>query len=234
MKRLLSIVIFHIIVLSCFGQQEKVNIGILTRNVDTSFTHLYVDQVPALNKLNQYPFNLLDYYLDHIAKSLPDSNIIYTPVAWQSMFNKFNFYNINGKPSKKCKEWLNAVSLNDSIDYLIFLDAKDKISSAYYSGIKSNSYGMATFYVNWKMITLYAQVYPRIYKFNPVEEIEINRLHMPYLSNVIILDREDKLALSEVETITDKYYMMALDSIKYYTDGQIKLISKGLLNEINK
>lgn len=233
-RNFLSMGIMLLAALSCFGQEQRVKIGILSRNMDTTFTHVYVDMVRSMNKLNPFPFNLMEYYKENLREALPDPGFLFTEVEWQTLYNKFNFYNINGGPSKKCKVWMNTIYQQDSLDYILFLDAKNILSSSHYSGIKSNSYGIATFDQNAKLICLYAMVYPRLYSLNPVKEVEIKRSNIPYLLNNIVLAPEEKLKRSEIETLTDGYYSMALDSIKYYTNEQIKVISSKLNKEIIK
>jgi len=171
MYKIISILLLLITTVNCYSQKQEVKIGLVTRNVDTTFTHLYVDVVRTLNKLNPHPFNLLDYYHEKLNESLPDSNLVITKVDWQTLYNKFNFYNLVGKPSKKCSEWLRILYESEGIDYIIFLDGSKTISPNYNMILNSNSYGIATYYISMRTISIYSVVYPSIFSTNPVGKI---------------------------------------------------------------
>jgi len=231
MKRIIiSSLLFLLFVSASFSQTKKINIGILTRNVDTTFTHLYVDVARSMNKLHPHPFNVIGFYIDNLKNYFPDSSYDIKPIAWQSEYNKFNFYNLNRKPSKKCRQWIEKLNKENDIDYIIFFDG----SKSFYIRVLSNSYGAATYYNNYKLFSIYYMVSHSIYSTNPIQKFKINYPKRFYLENHIRLSKEESLKKMEVENISDIYYKMAVDSIEHYAGKQIDLISKKILEKINK
>lgn len=211
-----------------FGQEKEITIGVVSRNVDSTFTHLYVSLARSMNKQNPHQFNILDFYMEKLKLEFPDSEFEIKSIAWQSSFNKFNFYNLNRKPTGKCRQWMKALHEEEGIDCLIFLDGDESFNI----GNPSNSYGIATYYNDLRLMTIYFMIEPSIYFTNPPSKVRMDFADRYHLERPVKMKEGQRLTINEAEQIPEKYYNMALDSIKYYADKQVKMISKFLHQEI--
>ena len=140
-----------------FAQDRPPKIAIVNQ-VDTQVTHVYVD--PWHNM--QFRKDVFDYGAYSVKELLGifdrahiDAIELQTPI-W---FNRMNYMNLFGKPSRQIKAWLTSLKSQYDVDYLIVILHKwypdPEINYGFLDG---RQYGIASYATNANAVTLYSFV----------------------------------------------------------------------------
>jgi hypothetical protein len=237
MKKTALVLMIFLTSLFAHSQQDKIKIGLLYRNIDTVFTHQYVDVLMPLNKQNPKPFNLVAYYKQGLKEYFSDSIFEFVQLEWPTEWRTFNFYNIARNPSKKCRLWMEKLKKTEGVDYIVFLDS-DKQCETWLQlrnyQYKTGTYGVATYYSHLKWGTIFLLIEPSVYSTSPPLKFKFYAGDQRRLKYINTFKWPEKLRLKMVKNIPDSLFLRAVGSLKPVADRQVELVSETILRECSK
>ena len=214
-----------------FAQERHPKIAIVNQ-VDSVVTHVYVD--PWHNMKNRKDiFDYGAYSVKELISKFDGSNIETVELETPIWFNKMNYMNFFGKPSRQFKAWLTTLKKQHDVEYLIVILHKwnpdPDINFEFINGIH---YGIATYATSQNAVTLFSLVGYYLFSTDTFEEVALNPNHDRYMiTNVGLLDR---LSFRETKNLPDSYYQLCKDKMRNVADTRNTEIWRVMLEEVGE
>lgn len=214
-----------------FAQGHAPKIAIVNQ-VDTLVTHVYVD--PWHNM--QFQEDVFDYGAYSVKELLGifdrahiDAIELKTPI-W---FNKMNYLNLIGKPSRQIKAWLTTLKQQHDIDYLIVILHKwNPDPDINFGFLDGKHYGVASYATNPNAVTLFSMVGYYIFSTKTMTEVELNPNHDKYV--IVSVGLEERLSFREIMKLPDRYIQLCKDKLKNVADTRNVEIRRVMLEEVGE